>query len=185
MNADLHLVPKPAEKIFSDEECDRLRAELERAVQRVCPRWLSDGSEDLVQVAMMKVMEIQRKSEGNREFNVSYLWKVAYSALVDEIRRHRRRREEPLEEDGWDGGPATVSPGPDRHTAAREVAKGIGECLTSLVRPRRLAVVLYLQGHSVPEAAQLLSWGSKRTENLVYRGLADLRECLDRKGLKP
>ena len=54
-----------------------------------------------------------------------------------------------------------------------------------LVRPRRLAVALYLQGHSVPEAAKLLEWGNKRTENLVYRGLADLRECLAKKGLKP
>ncbi len=162
-----------------------MRVQLERAVQKVCPRWLADHSEDLVQVALMKVMEIQRKSEGNREFKASYLWKVAYSALVDEIRRHRRRQEAPLEDDGWDGGPATGSPGPDRHTAAREVAAGIGECLERLVRPRRLAVVLHLQGHSVPDAAKLLDWGNKRTENLVYRGLADLRACLDQKGLKP
>jgi RNA polymerase sigma-70 factor (ECF subfamily) len=185
LSADLHLVSKPAEKTFSDEECERLRGQLERAVHRVCPRWLADGSEDLVQAAMMKVMEIQRRSEEDREFKASYLWKVAHSALVDEIRRHRRRREAPLEDDGLDGGPATVSPGPDRRTAAREVARGIAECLARLVRPRRLAVVLYLQGHSVPEAAELLSWGNKRTENLVYRGLADLRECLDQKGMKP
>jgi RNA polymerase sigma-70 factor, ECF subfamily len=185
LSADLHLVPQPPEKSFSDEECDRLREQLERAVRRVCPRWLSDRSEDLVQAAMMKVMEIQRKSEEDREFKASYLWKVAHSALVDEIRRHRRRREAPLEDDGWDGGPATVSPGPERRTAAREIAKGIGECLMRLVRPRRLAVVLYLQGHSVPEAAELLSWGNKRTENLVYRGLADLRDCLAEKGLEP
>ena len=48
-----------------------------------------------------------------------------------------------------------------------------------------MAVVLHLQGHSVPEAARLLNWGNKRTENLVYRGLADLRNCLALKGLEP
>ena len=28
-------------------------------------------------------------------------------------------------------------------------------------------------------------WTTKRAENLVYRGLADLRQCLERKGLNP
>jgi RNA polymerase sigma-70 factor (ECF subfamily) len=50
---------------------------------------------------------------------------------------------------------------------------------------RRLAVTLYLHGHSVPDAARILDWSAKRTENLVYRGLADLRECLLSKGLRP
>jgi RNA polymerase sigma-70 factor (ECF subfamily) len=37
----------------------------------------------------------------------------------------------------------------------------------------------------VAEAARILDWSPKRTENLVYRGLADLRGCLTSKGLKP
>jgi RNA polymerase sigma-70 factor (ECF subfamily) len=52
-------------------------------------------------------------------------------------------------------------------------------------RERRLAVILHLQGHSVREAARLLDWAFKRTENLVYRGLADLRACLQSKGMTP
>ena len=52
-------------------------------------------------------------------------------------------------------------------------------------RDRRLAVTLHLQGHSVPDAARVLDWPVKRTENLVYRGMADLRECLMSKGIEP
>jgi RNA polymerase sigma-70 factor (ECF subfamily) len=52
-------------------------------------------------------------------------------------------------------------------------------------RERRLAVTLYLQGHTVAEAASILEWPFKRTENLIYRGLADLRACLRCKGLRP
>ena len=52
-------------------------------------------------------------------------------------------------------------------------------------RERRLAVTLHLQGHTVPETARILDWAAKQTENLVYRGLADLRECLMAKGLRP
>ena len=175
----------PDAAVLSEEECQRLRDELERAVAKVCPRWLADRREDLVQIALMRVMEIQRRSEGKRQFRASYLWKAAYSAMVDEIRRHRRRREAPLEDETWEGGPPATGASPERRVADREIAHGIRRCLDRLVRPRRMAVVLYLQGHSVPEAANLLNWGNKRTENLVYRGLADLRSCLARKGLEP
>ena len=57
--------------------------------------------------------------------------------------------------------------------------------LQELSEDRRRAVTLYLQGHSIPEAARILEWDVKRTENLVYRGLADLRTCLLRKGHRP
>lgn len=184
MSADLRLVSR-SDTVLSEEETARLRTQLKQAVHRVCPPWLGDVRDDLVQMALMRVLEVRRKSEGKREFAASYLWKVAYSALVDEIRRQRRRRETPLEEAGQDDAPITAQPNPERRTADREIGVGIRECLAELVRPRRMAVVLYLQGHSVPEAAKLLHWDNKRTENLVYRGLADLRQCLARKGFEP
>ena len=46
-------------------------------------------------------------------------------------------------------------------------------------------MTLHLQGHSVPDAARVLDWPAKRTENLLYRGLANLRECLMNKGMQP
>jgi RNA polymerase sigma-70 factor, ECF subfamily len=168
----------------SDEEVTRLRRHLTRAVGRVCPRWLADRAEDIVQAALMKLLEVL--AEGEAERNSSYVWKVAYTATVDEIRRHRRRREVPLEEDDGPELPQREASGdPERWRAAREIGLGIQDCLGRLIEPRRLAVALHLQGHSVPEAARVLGWKSKNVENLVYRGLADLRRCLAAKGLKP
>ncbi len=158
-----------------------LREKLGRAVGTICPRWLADQREDIVQVSLMRVMEVRRKSEGTREFSSSYLWRTAYSAMVDEIRRLRRRQETPLEEEAYRE--AAESPGPERHAQGREIGEGIRGCLTLLVRPRRMAVTLYLQGHTVPQVAGLLGWSPKRADNLVYRGLADLRRCLTEKGL--
>lgn len=164
----------------------RLHERLQRAVAGTCPSWMADRQDDLVQVALMRVMDLERKSEGNRRFSSSYLWKVAYSALIDEIRRVRRRGEVPLE---TDEGPALSPPGeqpsPEQDATGREIGTHIRACLRELVAARRQAVTLYLLGHSVPEAADLLGWTVKRTENLVYRGLADLRKCLSSKGLEP
>lgn len=137
---------------------------------------------------MMRVVQIVDRQptppEGDAPFTSSYLHKVAYSVLVDEIRRVTRRQETGLDDEAVER-TAVVDPDPEKVTASREIGLGIQECLSRLNKDRRLAVTLYLQGHSVPDAARVLEWPAKRTENLVYRGLADLRECLSTKGLRP
>lgn len=164
-----------------DDELEALRADLVRAVQRVCPPWLADRREDLVQEALIRVAEI-RRSEPDRELAPSYLRRSAYNALVDEIRRLRRRRETSLEGEEGTLQPPSEEPGPERLSAARQLGREIHDCLTRMVPPRRRAVALYLQGHSGPESARLMGWTPKRTNNLVYRGLDDLRRCLTGKG---
>jgi RNA polymerase sigma-70 factor, ECF subfamily len=172
-----------------DESIDyvTLRGHLVRAVARVCPHWLADKRDDLVQCALLRVMSILERrwlpGEGSPVVSTSYLYKVAYSVLVDELRKVRRRGETELNDEVV----ALTGPrdDPERATASREIGRGIRGCLKAMKRERRLAVILHLQGHSVPEAARLLEWAFKRTENLVYRGLADLRACLSSKGMTP
>lgn len=168
------------------DDYTELRQKLSRAVASACPAWLADKSEDIVQVSLIRVMEIRKKSEEDRRFSSSYLWRTAYSALIDEIRRLRRRQEVPLDEEGEERQDVTLaSPDPEQRARGREIGEGIQSCLATLVRPRRLAVTLYLQGHTVPQVARLLGWSPKRADNLVYRGLADLRQCLTERGMNP
>lgn len=167
----------------------QLHRDLARAVDRVCPRWMADRADDLVQVALMRVMEIQRKKEGSAELSGFYLKKVAYSAMIDEIRRLRRRQEVSLEgetgeEEAITYDPAAPDPDPERSSSGREVGRAIRDCLGRLVAPRRHAVTLNLQGHSVPEIGKLMGWTAKKAENLVYRGMSDLRGCLAGKGIQ-
>lgn len=167
-----------------------LRQAFVRAVARICPGWLSSQRDDLVQAAILRVMHIVDRApagaagEGEQPFTTSYLYKVAYSALVDEIRRVARRRETGIE-DAVTATAGTADGDPERLAVSTEIGQGIQDCLGRMKRERRLAVTLYLQGHTVGEAARILDWSSKRTENLVYRGLADLRECLLSKGIRP
>ena len=179
--------PEPGSRDRStDEAVAELRARLQRAVRRVCPRWLIDRQDDLVQMATLRVLEARRSAEGNPEVASSYLYRVAYTTLIDEIRRLRRRPEAPLESAIGTGleAPATTA-GPEQNYASKQIGHAVRECLLLLLQTRRLAVALYLQGHTVPEAAVILGWTAKRTENNVYRGLADLRRCLEGKGISP
>jgi RNA polymerase sigma-70 factor (ECF subfamily) len=139
-------------------------------------------------VALLRVMEIQRKKEGAAELNAFYLRRAAYSAMIDEIRRLRRRQEVSLQGGGEEDDevafdPAAPAPDPERASAGREAGRAIRDCLGRMVPPRRHAVTLNLQGHSVPEIGKLLGWTAKKAENLVYRGMSDLRGCLGEKGI--
>lgn len=168
------------------EEYAELREEIVRAVRSICPRWLADRAEDLVQAALLRIFELRQRSEQRQELSTFYLKRVAYSALVDEIRRLERRRETSIEnEDGEPLPLAATTPDPEKARTGREIGQGIRDCLAALLRPRQLAVTLYLQDVSVVEAARLLGWDLKQTQNLVYRGLGDLRSCLKQKGFHP
>ncbi len=161
-----------------------------RAVRRQCPSWLADHAQDIAQAALAKVMTAERGREGERPLTSFYLHRVAHSVLVDEIRRRKRRPEVPLEgvteagEEVRSVEPAAASD-PESDASFRELGAAVRDCLAAAKRERRLAVTLYLQGHTVPETARILGWDAKRAENLVYRGLADLRQCLLGKGHRP
>jgi RNA polymerase sigma-70 factor (ECF subfamily) len=147
--------------------------------------------DDLVQTAVMRVMQIVEADASlpneSRTLASSYLYRVVHSALVDEIRRVRRRREESLDTTADQNGTrhSGTQLDPERIAASRQIGRGIQSCLARMQRDRRLAVTLYLQGHTVPEASRILAWSAKRTENLVYRGLSDLRDCLKLQGMRP
>ena len=136
-----------------------------------------------MQDAWMRLKEAQKRNERNRNPGASLIARVAYCATVDEIRRRQRRREVSVE--GARESLATRDVAPDRAASAREVGSAIRVCLGGLLPNRRLAVTLYLQGNTAPETGTLLGWTLKRAENMIFRGMADLRSCLVRKGVTP
>lgn len=152
---------------------------LRAAVGRACPFDLAAHREDLVQAALLRVLEHEGQGEQNQVRTASYLWRVAFNVIADERRRRRAeelrsRRSAVHEESGQQG--ATPLP---------ELGVGIRDCLGGLAEPRRLAVLLHLEGFRAEEASRVLRWDPKRVQNLTYRGLADLRRCLELKGLSP
>jgi RNA polymerase sigma-70 factor, ECF subfamily len=145
---------------------ERIRQVLIRAVERNCPPALAAHREDLVQMALVRLLE-RHPGEGSTPRGASYLWRVAYTVVIDEIRRFRRQQRQAEQLPREEGG----APGP-------EARSEILDCLAGLRDRRRTAVELHLQGFRTAEVARALGWTEKQAENLVYRGLADLRACL-------
>ncbi len=188
-----HAAPAGADTVeptLTDSRWAALAATMARAVRRQCPAWLRDDAQDIAQSALTKVLAAELRAEGAVPLSSFYLYRAAHSALVDEIRRRKRRPEVPLEGTTEPDDPRSrcepqAQGDPESSASFRELGEAVRQCLLAARRDRRLAVTLYLQGHSVPEAARILGWAPKRTENLVYRGLADLRQCLRELGHSP
>jgi RNA polymerase sigma-70 factor (ECF subfamily) len=156
-----------------------------RAVERLCPSWLRADRDDIIQNTLLRLHQSWPVSEGKGVWAASYIWKTAYTVMIDEIRRRGRRPEVPLDDAESELTLVRSEPSPEAVTAGRELGVTIRECLREQVPDRRAAVVLHLQGHTVPQIAVLLGWNDKKAENLVYRALAGLRSCLEMKGVRP
>jgi RNA polymerase sigma-70 factor (ECF subfamily) len=166
----------------SRAEAEHLCSIIRRAIARLCSADLSAARDDLVQSALLRVLEVEA-AEAKPVRSTSYLMMVAFTTTASEIRRLRRRRALNVHE---------VAPAdPERPLevqapeARPQAALAIRDCLERLAEPRRLAVQLHLQGFSAGEAGVVLGWSLKRVQNLVFRGVADLRQCLEKKGIWP
>ncbi len=164
------------------DKLDQIQGVLARAIDRLCPRWPPAAREDLVQNALLK---LHRRAGGEEigSFQASYLYRVAHSIVIDEVRKQSRSPVTTSAELSPEQFAPEHEQRPEQFAAAADARDALWSCMGSLAETRRAALVLYLQGHTVPEAARLLGWPPKRAENCVYRGLADLRACLDAKGI--
>jgi len=165
------------------DDVEQLRRILQHAVSRVCPRELDSEREDLVQSAMLRILERARGGEASGIRSTSYLVKVAFHTMVDVMRRVNRRRAAGIEEIASPRSELAAQVGAE--PARPEVSPAVHECLSTLVSSRRHAVTLYLQGFTTREAARTLHLGEKTIRNLVFRGIHDLRRCLQTKGVSP
>ena len=151
-------------------ELEAVRLVLERAIRNRCFGLLASTQQDLVQAAMLRILERDRREDSRRR-GASYVWKVAQSVIVDELRRLGRERR-------------MVEDASREKRSWADPASGIQlrQCLGQLEDRRRMAVTFHLSGLRIPEIARAAGWTEKTAENLVYRGLDDLRALLGEAG---
>lgn len=161
-----------------------------RAVGR--QRGLSEGDlDELAQETRLRLWRALGEGEKIAAVRTSYVYRAALSAAVDMVRRRRARREEPLEGTSASRGPAAgvvVLAGgtrPDQDLERRELGEQIDRAIDALPEARAVVVRLHLSGYGRTEIARLLGWTEPKVRNLIYRGLADLREALSQRGIRP
>ena len=172
---------------------DELSAALESALTRFAGlvrgigrrHRLSDADVDEVMQEVRIRLWRSGATERTDALTVAYVYRTAVSAALDLLRRRRARRVE-LTDDIDTPAIATIlvaSHGADASATATELAEQVARAVDTLAPARRPVVRMYLAGYSREEIATQLGWSEAKTRNLLYRGLADLRERLTEWGI--
>ena len=145
-----------------------------------------DDLEAVVQEVRIRLWRAFPSGEQIRGLGASYVYRTATSAALDLLRRRRARGAELTDPaDERLEMLATTVRGPH---AELESSEAVGEILGAvelLLPPRRAVVRMFLNGYDREEIADTLGWSEAKTRNLLYRGLADLRERLRERGIDP
>ena len=153
-----------------------------QAVGLLRRRYPPHERDDLTQdVTVRLLISAQRQGVRPEGLPRSYIRQIARSVVIDHWRRRRRRPEGAIAEESngvWEEYIGATCDG----FSALELSQHTERCLSQLQQSRKQAVSLYLLGYSREECASKLGASLKQTENLLYRGLKDLRIALTNYG---
>lgn len=190
---------RPPAEVSPNPSCSGLEAEraptgvsreqyrtIREAVARNCPAWLRQDMDCIVQKAAMKLWK-QLEANPSRLVTRTYLYSIANSAMVDEI-RHRRSlkhsRFESRSDTLEDCAPAVSAQwGAEAKLERCVFHRELRDCILRLSKDQRAATRLFLLGHSNKEIAAMFRWTEKKAENCRLRGRKSLRKCLKHKGI--
>lgn len=159
---------------------------LSEVVARTCPAWLRQDMDCIVQKAAMKLWR-QLEADESRVVTRAYLYCIANSTMIDEI-RHRRAlklsRFESRSDTLEDSAPASPALwGAEAKFEQSVFDSELRDCIRRLSEDQRAATRLFLLGHSNKEIATMFHWKEKKAENCRLRGRKSLRKCLQLKGI--
>lgn len=142
--------------------------------------------EDVVQETRIRLWKALGTPEKIRRAPASYIYRTTMSAVLDFMRRRRARRENSIDQFA-DAPPDSImsQQKADDTLHQGDVERAIARAVDLLAESRRGVVRMYLAGYEREEIAELLGWSEPKTRNLIYRGLADVRESLESWGYGP
>jgi RNA polymerase sigma factor (sigma-70 family) len=146
----------------------------------------SSELDDVVQETRIRLWKALGTPDKIQQAPASYIYRTAMSAALDFLRRRRARREDSF--DPQPGAPTLPFASPieaDTAVLESEVQAAVLRAVNLLVESRRAVVRMYLAGYERDEIADLLGWSEAKTRNLLYRGLADVRQSLSSWGFGP
>ena len=170
--------PSP-ERRRAQQMAKRERSIILRYVTCFCPHWSMDDREDIAQSVLLRVLEQRARNGPLREYSAGYLRAATRSEVIDQVRRKERRRETAIgsadDIGGWNIQYGEDPNSLERVVACRRVCEALLRRMTRMRTETRVALGLYMLGHSASQAAEILRCDRKRIENLVYRETAHIR----------
>ena len=137
--------------------------------------------DDLLQEIHIRIWKASRNNNNDIRYFNAYLKKIITSVFINEINRINKENKT-LEIAG-------PSLNPNGNTNGRTAAEDrflkdvLVASIDDLKEPKRRVIRLRLEGFSFEEIACLNSWTYRKTCLIFYRGLKDLKNKLEQKGI--
>ncbi len=132
--------------------------------------------EDILQDVKIRIWKVICDEKKISNYS-SYIKKIVNSSVIDQLRKCRR--EEGLFKNEKRIRIAELEPAYGKEAAHnRNLEEIVGNAIEMLIDTRRQVMKLYLLNLSLQEIASYLNWSQDKTRNLLYRGLADLKNIL-------
>jgi RNA polymerase sigma-70 factor (ECF subfamily) len=132
--------------------------------------------EDIMQDVRIKIWKLVQ-DERVIFSHASYLKKIISTSVVDQLRKCRRQ--DSLFRHERQRHIAELRHSYSQNAAATAIFENtLGKAVERLIDSRRQVVKLYLLSFNIQEISSYFNWSVDRTRNLLYRGLADLRNAL-------
>ncbi|NOZ48442.1 MAG: sigma-70 family RNA polymerase sigma factor [Chloroflexi bacterium] len=132
-------------------------------------------AEDITSVTFLKMLEALDRGRFARDSLQSWLYRIAYNAIVDDARRRKRRPISTLHE-GISMPPDTL---PEHIVGRRVEREQLLQAVQQLSADQRHVIILrFGDGLTAPEVGQILGKTEEAVRALQRRGLANLRKIL-------
>lgn len=132
--------------------------------------------EDILQDVKIRIWKLIRDEKIISNY-ASYIKKIVNSSVIDQLRKYRR--EEDLFKHEKRIRIAEMELVYSKEAIRKKnLEEIVGKAVESLIDSRRQVIKLYLLNLSIQEIAGYLNWSQDKTRNLLYRGLADLKDLL-------
>jgi RNA polymerase sigma-70 factor (ECF subfamily) len=166
---------------------DLLVARWEDRIRGACYRFLGSEEEarDVAQEAFLKAYRAIGGFKREARFS-SWLYQIATNLCRDRLRRRRTRATVSLEEMEETGGAiAETRPGVDERLLQDDLARVVRRAIEALAEEQREVLILKeYEGLTFLEIAQALDVPVSTVKTRLYRGLAQLRQRLEREGVR-
>ncbi len=177
------------EKIDAIERViDDFSSLIRSAIRKTSPSVDQAQMEDIEQEVKIKIWKEILKTEKKILNLGSYIWKVTYTTtcrIMKTLSTERKFR--------WNQGDGLLNidekiasekgSSPNHHLENKELMEIVKESVDSLIESRRAVLKLYLIGMDQEEITEYFGWSEGKVRNLLSRGLEDLRNALQEKGL--
>jgi RNA polymerase sigma-70 factor, ECF subfamily len=151
-----------------------------RYVLRVCRHffWQKEDAEDAAAEVFLKLHTVLKSGRQPMRFR-PWLSKVTGRHCIDKLRKRRRERRNPVEEEEFAALPDTLTPSPLAKMLLQEEQRQVREELRRLPRQHRILLVLhYYRRMSYVEIARTLGRQMPAIKMTIFRAKRELRDRL-------